>query len=173
MVNKKSTASKKSASTSTAPKSAPVVDKKMAAANDEQPVTAKAAAPAPAKTPEKEKAPKQEFLVKLRSKGDLLKALKADGVLFLQDKLYRLDNGKGGVHRVSKRRALAFIKGELVLPTSVENSRGHHPNAWVLNLAKLEPPKEAAKPEPATAKKVPEKVTPVSAGKSTARRRAA
>jgi hypothetical protein len=168
MVNKKST-SKKSASTSTTPKTpAPVVDKKMAAANDDQPKAGATPAPTPAPT----KAPKQEFLVKLRSKGDLLKALKADGILFLENKLYRLDNGKGGVHRVSKRRALAFIKAELVLPTSVDKSRGHHPNAWALNLAKLEAPKEEPKPEPAAAKKTPEKVTPPPAGKSTARRAA-
>jgi hypothetical protein len=162
-----STASKKSTSTK-----APVVDKKMAAANDVQPSTVAAAASVtPAKAavalnqekslrPEvaaklKEKAapkPKEEFLTKLRSKGDLLKALKAGGILYLENGLWRLDPGREDkkVHRVSKCRAVAFRAAELILPTAQAGGRP----AYVLNLAKAneaDAPKKSTKSAPVPA----------------------
>lgn len=171
MVNKKAAAAKStSASTKSSAnskalvstKKTPVVDKKMAAANDVQPVVEVPPTPAPAPKAEstaaktkKEKAPKQEFLPKLRSKGDLLKALKADGILFLENGLWRLDPGRPDqkVHRVSKRRAVAFRSAELVVPTT-KDARGHG-NAFVLNLAKVaeleKSEKKAAQPAPAAA----------------------
>jgi hypothetical protein len=139
MVNRKTAASKKSASTSTAKKAtAPVVDQKSRAANDAPVVESTVAAnaePVAAKAPKAAPKPKEEFLVKLRSKGDLLKALKADGVLFLENGLWRLDPGREDkkVHRVSKRRAVAFRQAEIVLPTTQPGSRA---NSFVLNLAK-------------------------------------
>lgn len=152
---------------------APVrADHKMAAANDTQPETLTAAAnvtPANAAValnqesalkPEvaaklKEKAApkvKEEFLTKLRSKGDLLAALKAGGILYLENGLWRLDPGRDDkkVHRVSKRRAVAFRAAELILPTT-KDTRGHV-NAYVLNLAKASeaetPKKSASVPAP-------------------------
>lgn len=170
---KSTVAAKKTTTKATAPK----VDKKMAAANDAQPETLTAAANV---TPEnagvalnqeaalkpevveklKDKAapkakaelkPKEEFLVKLRSKGDLLKALRAGGILFLANGLWRLDPGREDqkVHRVSKRRAVAFRAAEIIVPTT---QAGIRPNAYVLNQAKAaegDAPKKGAKATPA------------------------
>jgi hypothetical protein len=134
----------------------PPVDFKSAAANDGPEKSAQPTAATPTASTKKEKAapkPKEEFLVKLRSKGDLLAALKAGGILYLENGLWRLDPGREDkkVHRVSKRRAVAFRAAELILPTT-KDTRGHD-NAFTLNLAKAAeaetPKKPASAPAPA------------------------
>jgi uncharacterized protein (DUF4415 family) len=132
MKTKSTPASKKSA------KKPVATDNKMAAANDVQPVApvVEPKAEAAPKKAKKTVKPKEEFLVKLRSKGDLLNALKANGILFLENGLWRLDPDRPDhkVHRVSKRRAVAFRAAELVVPTT---QVGNRPNSYVLNLAKV------------------------------------
>jgi hypothetical protein len=170
---KTSTSTKKAVSTkanSIALTKAP--DHKMAAANDVDPAVVAASNVTPANAavalnqetalkPEvaaklKEKAapkPKEEFLTKLRSKGDLLAALKAGGILYLENGLWRLDPGREDkkVHRVSKRRAAAFRAAELVLPVTQPGARAH---SFELNQAKAAEEavaKKAPKPSPAPA----------------------
>ena len=86
--------------------------------------------------------PKEELGPKLRSKGDITKALQQGGQLLLTTAgLFRLVQPNGSQNRVSKRRASAMIaKGELKL--SKQTSEGKF-----YALAPATEKKEEPKPE--------------------------
>lgn len=106
-------------------------DAKMAAPNDKPEADTPKVVAEIGPKPEKAKRPK--LAAKIRRKGDILAALKKDGLLYLDKGLYRLDV-EGIVHPVSKRRASALVKTDLVKPVAPGMSKGFV-HAWQYNPA--------------------------------------